>query len=85
MHNVALTLAARASVCPVSVAAASQPVRDHARRAPRAAARPVRRLTSLAPSAAGRAEAVLMGGIYVALAGLALGLEAVGAASLLAG
>jgi len=81
--NIALKLAPHA-VCR-SVPAA--PARKHARVLParRGSVRPAGRTATLAPSAAGRVEAVLLSSTFVALAGLAIIMEAVGVASTLLG
>ena len=83
--NAALKLAApRAAGRPVRVVPARKPMRARVRPALRPIAQPAARGPVLAPSAGARIETVLMGITFLALAGLAISMEAVGvAASLL--
>jgi hypothetical protein len=78
--NLALSLAPRASSRPVRLAPARKLVRVGALPALRYGVRP-----ALAPSAGARAETVLMGVSFLALAGLAVVMEAVGVAGSLLG
>ena len=77
--NVALKLAPRAAGRPVRVAPARKLVRARVLPLSRKTVRPMLRMAALAPSAGARIETVLMGITFLASAGLALPMEAVGA------
>ena len=68
-----------------SATSSLRPVRVASVRKPARAARSKSRPATLAPSAGGRVEAVLMGVTFLALAGLAVAMEAVGVATALIG
>ncbi|HLZ65379.1 MAG TPA: hypothetical protein VKQ29_04055 [Aliidongia sp.] len=79
--NAALNLAPRAVVRPVRVAPARKLVRVRILPALRPVVQPLARHATLAPLAGTRIETVLMGITFLALAGLAVSMEAVGAAA----
>ena len=83
--NVALKLAPRAAGRPVRVAPARKLVRARVLPLSRKTVRPMLRTIALAPSAGTRIETVLMGVTFLALAGLAVSMEAVGIVATLLG
>ena len=83
--NVALKLAPFAAGRPVRVAPARKLARVRVLPLPCSVVRPMSRTAPLAPSAGARIETVLMGVTFLALAGLAVSMEAVGIVATLLG
>ncbi|HEV2674974.1 MAG TPA: hypothetical protein VGV37_10565 [Aliidongia sp.] len=83
--NAALTFAPRAASRLVRVAPARKLVRARVLPALRPVMHPMQRTVTLAPSAGARIETVLMGVTFMALAGLAITMEAVGVVTSLLG
>ena len=83
--NVALNFAPRAANRPVRVAPARKLVRARVLPLRQSAVRPMLQAVALAPSAGARVETVLMGVTFLALASLAISMEAIGVLATLIG